>query len=626
MNTLFTYILKVIICSAIFYGYYLLILRNKNFHPYNRFYLLATAILSVLLPFLHISMFDVASSNDQMLALLQLLAGGSTLPTVTVGGPRTFPWQTLVMCLSLTITLVLTIIALTRIYRVYHLRKVFPKKSIGPITFINTNIKDAPFSFMKNLFWRKDIALDDAVGEQIYRHELAHITQKHSWDKLFFQALKAVFWMNPIYYLMQRELLLIHEFIADEKAIQDKDGAAFAQMLLRTQIGQFSYDPAHPVFYSSIKKRLLMITNSQKPRYSYLRRLLVLPLLFAVSFVFAIRAHRVEMAQQQKDLASMLVKGEPKVAPSANNLEEVTVVGFATNDSTVKPNENKKITFTTSTESDKQPLIIVNEDKEHPITMKQLKAISPNDIASMNVWKDSRATSKFGAIGKNGVVEVITKDYSEKYKAAHPEDAAAELTANSSSAASAGQPAGSDATGVDIKTHQKKNPLYVVDGTPVTKEQMKKIDPNQIKKIDVLKNTSAVSIYGDRAKDGVVYIVTKSFKDSTKQPDFTSAQIEPAFPGGLPSWKDYLEHHLKSEVPVKNGAPPGEYSVTVSFMVSKLGDLSEVKAINGPDPDYGTKAEAERVIRESGKWNPALQNGKVVNFREKQKIIFKVTK
>lgn len=112
--------------------------------------------------------------------------------------------------------------------------------------------------------------------------------------------------------------------------------------------------------------------------------------------------------------------------------------------------------------------------------------------------------------------------------------------------------------------------------------------------------------------------------DGDYNKEFTSVQVEAKYPGGQPAWKKFLERNLRSQTPVDNGAPPGEYVVMVSFLVSKDGSTSEVKAISAPDPDYGTADEAVRVIERSGKWQPAIQNGRQVIYREKQKIIFRV--
>lgn len=113
--------------------------------------------------------------------------------------------------------------------------------------------------------------------------------------------------------------------------------------------------------------------------------------------------------------------------------------------------------------------------------------------------------------------------------------------------------------------------------------------------------------------------------DGDYNKEFTSVQVEAKYPGGPAAWKKYLERNLRQQTPVDNGAPPGQYVVVVSFLVAKDGTTSEVKSISAPDPDYGTAAEAVRVIERSGKWQPAIQNGRQVIYREKQKIIFQVS-
>jgi protein TonB len=76
-------------------------------------------------------------------------------------------------------------------------------------------------------------------------------------------------------------------------------------------------------------------------------------------------------------------------------------------------------------------------------------------------------------------------------------------------------------------------------------------------------------------------------------------------------------------LPLENGAPAGKYSVVVSFIVSKDGSISDVKAEN--DPGYGTKEESIRVIERGPKWKPAVQNGRNVIYRQRQSIVFMVS-
>src|SRR5688500_6906565 len=56
--TFLLYLGKVMLCSGILLGYYWLFLRNKQFHHYNRFYLQATLLLSVILPFIRIPVWN----------------------------------------------------------------------------------------------------------------------------------------------------------------------------------------------------------------------------------------------------------------------------------------------------------------------------------------------------------------------------------------------------------------------------------------------------------------------------------------------------------------------------------------------------------------------------------------
>ncbi len=108
--------------------------------------------------------------------------------------------------------------------------------------------------------------------------------------------------------------------------------------------------------------------------------------------------------------------------------------------------------------------------------------------------------------------------------------------------------------------------------------------------------------------------------DFGKEVFFVQKQAQ--FPGGLDAWRKFLEKNLRSELPTDNGAPAGNYSVVVSFLVNREGDISEVKALT--DPGYGIAAEAARVVQRGPKWIPALQNGQTVIYRQRQTITFKV--
>ena len=63
-------------------------------------------------------------------------------------------------------------------------------------------------------------------------------------------------------------------------------------------------------------------------------------------------------------------------------------------------------------------------------------------------------------------------------------------------------------------------PLFVVDGIPLTSDNQSEINPNNVASIEVLKDASAAAIYGSRAANGVVLITTKKGQAGKLQVDF----------------------------------------------------------------------------------------------------------
>ncbi len=61
----------------------------------------------------------------------------------------------------------------------------------------------------------------------------------------------------------------------------------------------------------------------------------------------------------------------------------------------------------------------------------------------------------------------------------------------------------------DSNKKVKANPIYFIDGKRVEHRELKEIDPNNIESVKVLKDASAVKIYGPKAANGVVLIKLK---------------------------------------------------------------------------------------------------------------------
>lgn len=288
------YLLKVILCTGVLTGYYWIALRNKLFHQWNRFYLLASLFIAVLLPFVQFTLWHQQQEETQpAYQMLQTITTGENWFEAPETAPKTassvFTIENVSIVLYMLVSLFIFcgfLFAVARIFRIY---KSYQHWKLEQLVFVDTDAKGTPFSFFQYIFWNRKIPLDSAQGQQIFAHELIHVKEKHSWDKLFINLLLVVFWINPFFWIIRKELTMIHEFIADRKSLKDGDTASFAAMILAAAYPGYTLPLSNPFFYSPLKRRLLMLNRLNTPKVGYISRLLLLPLLTLLFVAFAVK-------------------------------------------------------------------------------------------------------------------------------------------------------------------------------------------------------------------------------------------------------------------------------------------------------------------------------------------------
>ena len=568
------YMLKISLLAGLFLGYYWIALRNKRFHYYNRFYLLASIVFSLLIPLLR---FDWITTEQPVFmgsgASIDLIATASSKsPTSSIN----FSAISLIFIQVVSLLLLLTICY--KIFKIYQIKKQSQITKLDGFDLMHTDEDSAPFSFLNNLFWKRSISIDDEGGKQIFKHELTHIQQKHTWDRLFTQLFCSIFWINPFYWLIQKELETIHEFIADEAAVANHDVESFAKMLLQAHYGNHFFETKHSFFYSSIKRRLTMLTTTTNTRFSYVRRVMLLPLLLIGISIFSVR-----------------VQAKEKIEKKMTGISETI---FPKKIDTTKPpppppSLNEKIKTT-------KALVFVDGKEANKAEL--ANSLKPIEVIEVRNLKREEALKKYGNKAVNGVIEIstISKVNSKKQLS---------------------------------KTDEERpmlkigNELIMMDGEVVEKTILaKQLSSKNIATINLLTPQDALLKYGNIGNKGVVEVklingITANKESYDKV--FTAVQTPAQFPGGLPAWTKYLERNLNRDIPVNNGAPPGKYTAVVSFIVDKNGSLSDIKTET--DPGFGTAEEAKRMISKGPSWVPAIQNGKKVVYRHKQSITFQIT-
>ncbi len=99
---------------------------------------------------------------------------------------------------------------------------------------------------------------------------------------------------------------------------------------------------------------------------------------------------------------------------------------------------------------------------------------------------------------------------------------------------------------------------------------------------------------------------------------------EARFKGGASGWSSFLEENLDASIAAESGAPVGHYAVTVQFIVSKDGAVSNVKPIGTPAGCPPCATEVVRVLNAGPNWEPATVNDEPVLYQAIQKITFVV--
>ncbi len=324
------YILKVLIVSGILAGYYFLALKDKVFHRWNRFYLLLTVCLSLLLPFVSINIFSGGTDQGNITRALQTITMQDQI-VVEMGRTSAVNTDTIWIYGYLLISLFFIVRLISSLFQIGRMKKRYPQTKVNGVNFINTDEKGTPFSFFNDIFWNRSIDLHTTSGQQIFNHEVAHITEKHTYDKLFMNTILLLFWVNPFFWLIRKELNMIHEFIADKMALEDGDTSAFAEMILSSVFTRQQFSITNNFFYSPIKRRLIMLSKNKHAKVNYISRLLVLPL---ATIVFIGISCKVKTDTESQKTPDEIVVTPPVEEQTALPVDSTTTLFY--NNKTIK--------------------------------------------------------------------------------------------------------------------------------------------------------------------------------------------------------------------------------------------------------------------------------------------------
>lgn len=290
-----SYLIEVTLCWVLFYALYLALLSRATFFTPNRLYLGLSILLGLLLPLTPEWAAGIAEQAPTAVYYLQPITVGTQQVEIAISAPAaresTLSWTAILLIIYITGMLLAFSRFAYGLYKIGWLYHTSEKSDYPSYRFVLTNEDHTPFSFFHLLFWSQKRSYPDADRRKIIRHEEAHIRGWHSLDIMLIEILKIIFWFSPPVYLYSRAIRAVHEYLADEAVLKTASKKKqYGHLLIRQSVSGSQIALANHFFHSQLKKRIIMMTKTKSKRQSLGRYLLVLPLVVGLALAFAMPA------------------------------------------------------------------------------------------------------------------------------------------------------------------------------------------------------------------------------------------------------------------------------------------------------------------------------------------------
>lgn len=249
------YFIQVTLYTGLMLLLYLLLLRDKPMHRFNRGYLLLSVVLPLVLPLLKLPLAlrpqpAADSLFTSVLPGITVLANGQQQQVAAV--PQWVIMLVAVYALVAVVLLTLTLVSYLKMRRII-------KRS--------EKIAADKYSLLKHTgygpgSWGGYIFLPDGdVNDTVIKHEQAHIQLHHSWDMVFLSIAQALLWPNLFIHVIKKELVQVHEFQADAAVAVKAD--EYSMLLLSSVFNTCNLPLTHSFIIHPIKRRIMMLHKNK---------------------------------------------------------------------------------------------------------------------------------------------------------------------------------------------------------------------------------------------------------------------------------------------------------------------------------------------------------------------------
>ncbi|KWW25303.1 MAG: TonB family protein [bacterium F082] len=652
------HLLPIAATVAVLWLVYRLLFRNSNRLHFNRFFLLTSMLLALVMPLLGllsgIEVPQMATLKQQLfngIMLNEVIVtpdGQPVLPEVTVttnATPSRFSvWQVIGGIYLLGVS-VMTLLFLIKLGRLVVLIIRSPKRKMDGFTAVYLSAVPEPvegpqrgsFSFFRYAFFP-----NENVDPDILRHEISHIEHHHSWDILFAEVMMILQWFNPFIYLYKKELQSLHEYQADRDVVATGVDKKNYMMLILQQCTAVDFSGMSNNFSLILtKKRIKMITKNEKAKGLWWRLLATLPvlaiLLIANTKVTAQDAST-KLGNQAVDKPITVEMGQFEIFDDDGTpmqlkdtliySDDGSYIKFETSDG-FQPESGepcKKLTVTSydADGTQRNNFFITETERRGDTSTYSIETFSISGSLFETLLDVATST-------KDTVYQIVEQmpqytggeEAMMKYVAENIKYPQAAKDKNIGGRVFVSFVIEKDGSVNEVKVMRgigggcDEEAVRVIKGMPKWKPGMQKGKPVRVN-----------------------YMMPINFKLSDDQPEKPAQQTDankpnmkpdkngvyqiceqmPEFPGGVEALMDFVAKNVVYPQEAMDKEISGR--VYVSFVIEKDGSVNEVKVMKGIGG--GCDDEAVRVIKAMPKWKPGKQDGKPVRVSYMMPITFKL--
>ena len=282
------YAVETIICSALFYALYRLLLEGRVAHSVARAYLVLSVLLSAVIPMLDLPILP----TEEIVQLAATPIGFTEVATESadsVAIEHIFDWYFALQVVYIAVVLLFIIrfgVSAAKIYKLRRQSKLSCYRRIDVAECVNIA---EPFSFIRTIFVQRG-----ERREQVLLHEYSHISHNHTFERLFFEFSRCVMWFNPFVHLIGNSASQVHEWQADSDVISAGFDINEYRQIIFHQLFGYSPDITCGLNKSLTKKRFIMMTTFKRGKFPLLRICAVIPIVVAMIFAFGAVAAKAE--------------------------------------------------------------------------------------------------------------------------------------------------------------------------------------------------------------------------------------------------------------------------------------------------------------------------------------------